>query len=83
MEINIKLMRLEATHRPNSVLTLRSNLGGNGPHEKQEARAHSNKTLKEAIILGCISQSRVPAARFLELLSLPLAVGKIKLFLRN
>lgn len=27
-------------------------LGGNGPHKKQEARAHSNKTLKEAIISG-------------------------------
>lgn len=52
--------------------------GRDQPPQKQEARAHSNKALKEAIISGCLSQSRAQAARFPELLSLPLAVGKIK-----
>lgn len=54
-------------------------LGGSSPRKQQEARGHSNKTLKEAIISGLPIPARVPAARFPELLSLPLAVGKIKL----
>lgn len=37
------------------------------------------KHSKRRLFLGCLSQPRVPAARFPELLSLPLAVGKIKL----
>lgn len=49
------------------------------PPPKQEARAHSNKTLKEAIISGLPIPEQGTGSQIPALPSLPLAVGKIKL----
>lgn len=52
---------------------------GRDPPAKQEARAHSNKTLKEAIISGLPIPEQGTGSQIPALPSLPLAVGKIKL----
>lgn len=53
--------------------------GRDAPPPKQEARAHSNKTLKEAIISGLPIPEQGTGSQIPALPSLPLAVGKIKL----
>lgn len=74
----LSLKQPHQPHRPNSFLTLRSSPVRVWPPQV----GSSIKCSKRQLFLGCLSQARVPAARFPELLSLPLAVGKLN-FLRN
>lgn len=67
-------------HKPNSTPHKKKlALGGTSPHRSRKHVHIPIKHSKRQLFLGCLSQSRAQAARFPARLSLPLAVGKIKL----
>lgn len=54
-------------------------LGGTSPRQSRKPVHIPIKHSKRQLFLGCLSQSGAQAARFPASLSLPLAVGRIKL----